>query len=465
MVQTRTHDQTPHRLGRAKGLLARWQALLLVLIGFLTAGMYAAFFFVPLLDPPHAEKHVQWSLLLFALYLPVVAWAPKISKGRLLGTLVAFTLLFRLLLWPHDPSMSDDAFRYIWDGKIQAQGFNPYEEAPNSLYLLHLRDSIIHPFINHPHLKTVYPPVAQAIFTIAYLLHPQGFLGLKLLLLLFEIAACVLLWRWIRRHGRPPGLLLLYLWCPLPILELSLDGHLDGFALPFLVALLCAAQEKRGFQVGLFLALAILVKPLPIFLVPVLFWHLRWKQSFQMLLSALVLGLCIMLPYLQEWITFLKQIAAYSRDWYFNGPLYTLLDIWLVKPANRAILQAIVLLFALVSAFWKAPLRWRLFVPLAAYMLFTPTLYPWYLLWLAPWLVLAPSRLLIGLMGLLPISHLVHAFKRLEGVWYLPLWIMLLEFLPLLWLLAMDIYQARRYRGLLRFRLQIPQSPKSTRVP
>ncbi len=424
----------------------RWQGVVLLLLALASTAMYGAFFFLPLLDPPNAERHVRWSLWLFALYLPFVAWARHLPKGALWWALVSLALLSRVLLWPHDPSMSDDAYRYLWDGKVQAHGLNPYEEPPTSLYLLHLRDPLIHPFINHPKMPTVYPPVAQAVFTGAYLLQPHGFVGLKALFVLFELVACWLMLSWLQSRGKPAGGLLLYLWCPLPILEISLDAHLDVMAMPFLLAILFAAAAKRGVAVGVLLALTILIKPLPIFWVPVLFVWLRWRQGWWMLASAFVTGLCLMLPYLQEWGNFLKQMGMYSRHWYFNGPFYTLLDIWLIKDANRLILSIIVLLASIGSAFLHIPLRWRLFLPMAVYMLFTPTLYPWYLLWLAPWLVIGPSRFLFGCVALIPLSHLVRTFKQLNGEWALPPAIMLLEFLPLLLLLSMDLRDIYRQR-------------------
>jgi len=408
--------------------------------------MYGAFFFLPLLDPPNAENYVRWSLLLFALYLPFVAWARQLPKGRMWWTLVGLAILSRLLLWPHDPSMSDDAYRYLWDGKVQAHGLNPYEEPPNSPYLMHLRDTLIHPFINHPKMPTVYPPVAQAAFTGAYLVQPQGFVGWKVLLGLSEGVACLLMLYGLQLRGKAAGGLLLYLWCPLPILEISLDGHLDALAMPFLLGIFYAAALKRGVAVGVLLALTILIKPLPIFWVPVLFVWLRWRQGWRMLASALVTGLLIMLPYVQEWGNLLKQMGVYSRHWYFNGPFYTLLDIWLIQEANRLILSSVVLMASIGAAFLRIPLRWRLFLPLAVYMLFTPTLYPWYLLWLAPWLVIGPTRFLFGCFALIPLSHLVRSFKQIDGEWALPAAIMFIEFLPLCWLLLLDLRDVYRKR-------------------
>ena len=90
-------------------------------------------------------------------------------------------IVFRLCLVFSIPALSDDIYRYVWDGRVQWAGINPYEFAPVAEELAHVRDALIFPKINHPELPTIYPPIAQIAFWVGYGIS-GGILGIKVLL-------------------------------------------------------------------------------------------------------------------------------------------------------------------------------------------------------------------------------------------------------------------------------------------
>ncbi len=417
-----------------------WLLGLAILMGL----VYLSYHFLPLLDPPNAVAHVVVASCLFVVYL-VAAWlGQRLRPSFLLYSLIGFGLLYRLILLPLDPSMSDDLYRYIWDGKMQSMGVNPYALPPSSSFLEPFKDGHIHPLINHSKLRTIYPPTSQLLFALAYQLHRDGYLGLKLLLFGAELATLLLLGFWLLYMGQPMGRLLWYAWCPLPIFELMLDGHLDGFGPPFLLAVLLAMRFRRPWMTGIFYAFGLLVKPLGMFVGPVMMWQLRWRAFFKTALSAAVILVLLHAPYIKAGTLIVEQLMHYSSHWYFNGPGFLILDIWFVPKFTRTFLALVVLSVAWITPFLRGlSLEQRFLFPLTAYMLTAPTLYPWYLVWIAPWLVMTPRPWLFWFVGSITLAHTVHDTYATTGIWQISPLIYTLEYLPLTVLLIASLRPVR----------------------
>src|SRR3989441_3345553 len=152
--------------------------------------------------------------VLFVLYL-AAAWLVRariLPTKKALAVVLGFGLLFRVLMLPTPVYLSSDLFRYLWDGRVQLAGVNPYRYAPSAPELAHLRDSEIHPRINRPAARTIYPPAAQWLFALAAALAPGSIAGWRLLLLLFEGAPVAMLLLLLRRLGVPPTAVIIYAW-------------------------------------------------------------------------------------------------------------------------------------------------------------------------------------------------------------------------------------------------------------
>ncbi len=189
-------------------------------------------------------------------------------------TVLLFAAAMRVfpLAWP--PFLSSDLFRYVWDGRVQAQGINPYLYLPAAPQLGFLRDEEIYPNTNRSEeALTIYPPMAQVIFAAIGQVW-SSLAMVKITMAAFEAVAIGAVTVLLRRAGLPGAGVLVYAWCPLPIWEYAGNGHIDGASLGFMaVALLAASTPRRGLA-GTALGLAVLCKLLPAAIFPA-FWR-RW---------------------------------------------------------------------------------------------------------------------------------------------------------------------------------------------
>ena len=201
-----------------------------------------------------------------AAYLVLRRDVPPERPHLILGA----ALVFRLTLWWSPATLSDDIFRYVWDGRVQLAGINPYLYAPSAPEVAHLRDVLYHS-INHAAIPTIYPPLAQLFFRAICVLSatPAAF---KLVLLLCDWGLCLLLAHSLVRRGQDPRRVVLYAWNPLPLIEVAGSGHIDALGVLLLFAALYALHSQRWAAAVCGLAGAFLVKLVPLALLPT-FWR------------------------------------------------------------------------------------------------------------------------------------------------------------------------------------------------
>ncbi len=216
------------------------------------------------------------------------------SRG-LLWLVLGVALAVRLPVLLAPPFLSSDLYRYVWDGRVQAAGINPYRYVPADPALAGLRDRTIYPHINRrDYAPTIYPPMAQAIFR-AVAAVGQSALAVKLAMVGFECLAVACLLGLLRIAGLPGARVLIYAWNPLAVWAFAGNGHVDAAALGLIaLALLCRARRHDGLA-GAVLGAAILVKFLPLAIAPSL-WRpdavpvrVRWRAPLACL--AVIAGL------------------------------------------------------------------------------------------------------------------------------------------------------------------------------
>jgi alpha-1,6-mannosyltransferase len=339
-------------------------------------------------------------LLQGALYLGAVACIRLLDgKGRLLPFVMLIAFLIRLgpLLLP--PYLSTDIYRYVWDGRVQGAGINPYRYAPADAALASLRDDAIYPNINRVgYAHTIYPPAAQIIYFLVTRLG-DGVLAMKLAMLAFDFGTIWLLLLLLRRLRSPPEQVLIYAWHPLTIWEIAGSGHIDS-ALCFTLALAfwMRAQDK-SLETGVALAIGALIKLFPLALLPAL--YRRWDWRLPAVLAAVALALY--LPYLTVgWrvLGFLPDYVAEERFTSGSGfYLLNLLDYFgLAGPGRTALYIAFALAILSAGTLKVLLFPWpgergfvagSVFLSLLLVILITPH-YSWYFLWLLPALCLVP---------------------------------------------------------------------------
>ncbi|HEU4369515.1 MAG TPA: glycosyltransferase 87 family protein [Methylomirabilota bacterium] len=407
---------------------------------------------------------MAWYVLLFAgqfaLYLAaswlVLRWAAR-DRGALVLVL-AFGLLFRLAVVPTPVQLSSDPYRYLWDGRVQHAGVNPYRYAPAAPELSHLRDETIHPNINRPTKRTVYPPGAEVLFALVAAVAPGSLVGWRLFLLGCEIVTGGLLLRLLRRMSRPPTAVILYAWAPLVIYEGVQAAHVDVAFLPPLLLALLWRQGGRMTAAGLALGAAILIKLYPAVLL-VAWWRRREWRLPVACLAALAAGY---VPY--AWpvglgvLGFLPEYFSSSGE-DFNVGLRALLTAAIPTGGDRVLGEVVrgltmLVLFGLLARVLIA-IRRRLredadgvfaagFAAVAAYLVLVPTaLHAWYVVWMVPFLAVRPAPGWLWFTGAVALSYLDYAWKPA----LFPAWAWALEFPPLWALLA---WEHRRALGLSR---------------
>ena len=158
-----------------------------------------------------------------------VMWRRPRSRW-VIGVILLASLGARLVLVPQTPDVSGDINRYVWDGRVQAEGINPYRYPPDDQRLAYLRDGTVWPNINHISDPTIYPPVAQATFGALHQSGLRSVSSVKLAFALIDTLSVLLLAVLLSRIGRPPTWAVIYGWHPLAILEVGRSGHVDAVA-------------------------------------------------------------------------------------------------------------------------------------------------------------------------------------------------------------------------------------------
>ncbi len=214
----------------------------------------------------------------FILYFIASYWVliTRPLRGRWLwvelGLIFAGAVIFRCMLVNLPLGLSGDAWRYLWDARVTLHGYSPYVYAPFDKILIPLHD-IVFAHISYRQFPTMYPPGAQIFFMLGYLLNPTNLIALKTLFVLLDLITCIALAALLARKGLDPRRVLLYAWCPLPIVEFAIQGHSDGIAITVMVlAVLCAQSSRRGLRIaaGICIGMAALARLYPILLLLVL---------------------------------------------------------------------------------------------------------------------------------------------------------------------------------------------------
>jgi alpha-1,6-mannosyltransferase len=384
-------------------------------------------------------------LLLNALYFFLVyllfkrPLQPDRSRGLLL-VLFLFAVFFRLCLVGSTPQLSSDIYRYVWDGRVQSQGINPYVHPPSSDSLASLRDKAIYPHINRKNFPTIYPAGAQIFFLASYWLVGDSIRGLKSILVLFDVLTMIVLIALLRTHGLQETRFAVYAWNPLVILEIAHSGHLEGFFI-FLVVLAFLLHSINKKTLGVVsLACASSTKIYPALLLPA---FLNRGERIRGLSIFFACILVFYLPYVSAGKKVLGFLPIYFKDPYesFNlGLKYFLMQIFhgldyffLTKILVGIVFAAAVVVFLKDKE--KAETLKYSYILISLQVICIPAaLHPWYVVWLIPLLAFYPSPAWLIFSCTVAFSYLKYSSP--EGI--MAPWILYAEYIPLFLLLLLD---------------------------
>lgn len=371
-------------------------------------------------DLVHAPRlFLSLVVVAFACYA-VGIWRLAALRGpRPMFVIVVVAVAARLVLLPVLPTLSTDVYRYVWDARVAQAGISPYLYPPWAQELASLRDGEVFPRLNHPTWRTIYPPGAQAFFQAVYRLRPDSVLAMKAALGLAELVGLAAVFGLLRVSDRPVSQLVIYAWNPLVLFEVWGMGHLDGLVLPAVAGAAWAALRTQYGLAGALLGLGALVKLYPAALLPLLPMA-GWPAAWSALLVIAALG------YAPAWLAGTPGVGSlprYVSEEYFNpGLLRSVLNV----PALTLAVAGLWVIF--VSATRRnSSLPARAVLLIGGLTLLSPNIFPWYAVWLVPFLAVAPSAPWIAFTGSVMFAY---AFF-LQQPWAVPPWARVVEFAPL----------------------------------
>ena len=413
------------------------------------------------------------------IYLLVILGFKQDAFSRsLLVWVILIGLLARIGMFASTPILEDDYYRYLWDGGVVAKGFNPYQYAPrdtlvggkidlpNHLKELAVQEKAILERINYPHLRTVYPPISQCAFALAHMIHPWSMTAWRMVLLLLDLVTLYLLFILLRNLNLPLQGLVIYWWNPLLIKEIYNSGHMEVVLFPFLLGFVLLLIRSRCVYASGILGLAVGVKFWPALLLPVVLRN-HWREPKRLIPAVILfagLSIVMFLPFYLTHFDSGSGLRAYASYWEMNDTLFMLI-LWTVKfilgtnghgVGNAQITARIVtagILFMWILWIVKRddqdPLETvrRFVLIIAALFLLNPTQFPWYALWMLPFLAVCPRASLLILTALLPLYYLRFYFSARGMAEIFDKGIVWLEFGPVWLLLVWEWYNGRRVAG------------------
>lgn len=470
-------------------LSARWKiggALLLALTGAmaLLSGAFAPE--IPLPQRPILAMVALLGLVGLAFrYLAELILHSR-ETPRLLAAILLAGAVMRGVMFFSTPILEDDFYRYFWDGALTANGFNPYAYAPDQikrglagegevpprLLALARESGAVIERINHAYIRTIYPPLTQAAFALAYFIEPWSLTAWRTVLLGFDLAALLLLFHILRYLRLSPLWIAVYWLNPLLVKEIFNSGHMDALVFPFILAAILLAAQQKPYRAATFLAMAAGVKIWPAALLP-LFLRPLWPDYRRMAAALALFGILALLLFLPIFAGgFWNESSAftnYSTRWQLNDSLFKILlgfswgitKLIGVHPGHSQLLARFLAGFLLLGWIGYLTLRTggkpttsnpqlttgdpaaifdRSLLLIAGMFLLLPNQFPWYGVWLTPLLAISPRKSLLWLTPLLSLYYLRYYFLAAGKVELFDYGIVWFEFIPVWALIFREWY-------------------------
>lgn len=349
----------------------------------------------------HVPEFIAASLAAGVLYLVGGYLVERFVLGpAALAIILTSAVLFRLLLLPVKPALSEDVYRYQWEGRVERAGFNPYKVYPAVPGLAWLQDPK-HPLETGRNTPTIYPPLSEMALSLV-----ETITEYKLLFTALDVLSLLIVLLLLSTLGQPLNRALIYAWNPAVIVSFAMCGHQDSLAiLTLLAANLFIIGGRRALSIA-FLALSFLSKYFSVLLLPVFLKRTRWAYA-EIFGALAILGY---LPYAGAGRGLFRGLRDYFAGWEANDSLFRL-----IRSAGNSRAQAELVAMVLVIGLVVYALKKRM-EPLSASLLLTaslallsPNAFPWYFTWSVPFLCFYPRVpwLLMSVVSVLGYSPVV----------------------------------------------------------
>jgi len=336
---------------------------------------------------------------------------------------LALAGLWHLLFLRMPPGSDDDIHRYVWDGHVQRLGYNPYVLVPSDPALVGLHTAETRA-LNHPDLPSPYPAGAQLFFRAVTAIHESTF-ALKVAFVVCDFAIVFVLLDILRWTRQGQHWVLAYAWHPLLATEVAGSGHIDIVGVLLVVVSAAALGRRWRTIAAVAFGLAVAVKLLPIVLLPLYWRRVRVRDG---VLAAIIVGLLYM-PFLSHGRISTGSLGTYAQSFRFNDPVFAVFE----RLTSPEIALGLAVLFGFLAAIWmrRKTTEWSTDAfawPMAASLLCAPVIYPWYLLWLLPFLRSTSTLpIVIWTVSIIP-TYIVWHLRAVGRPWVLPGWVVLLEY-------------------------------------
>jgi len=328
---------------------------------------------------------------------------------------------FQFLRMP--TGLDDDIHRYLWDGRVQRLGYNPYIVVPSEPAFASLHTSETRT-MNNPEVPSPYPAGAQLFFRAVTSIHESTF-ALKVAFVVCDLAIVFVLLDILRSTRQGEHWVLAYAWHPLLATEVAGSGHVDILGVLLLLVSAAALFRRWRAVAALAFGLAVAVKFLPIVLLPLYWKRVRMRDA---ALAAIVLGL-LYIPFLNHGRIPIGSLGTYVQRFRFNDPVFATLE----RVTAPQVAAGLAVLVGFLTAIWMRrksaegsldAFAW----PMAASLLCAPVVYPWYMLWLLPFIRSTSTMpIMIWTLSIIPTYYVWH-LRMVGRPWLVPDWIMMLEY-------------------------------------
>ncbi len=331
----------------------------------------------------------------------------------------------RIALIPAAPS--DDINRYLWEGKLTANGVSPYQGLAADEKYSEYRDDYWSR-MNHTDKPTAYPPLAMLIFRG---INSYGYspLSYKIVFLVVDLIVIAMLLALLTHLHRPLHWSLIYGLSPITLLSYSAEGHFDVVMVAAFVAALLAFNKRWFVACGIAAGIAVGVKLMAAVVAPILLWKTGWKG----ITAGLITLILPLIFYWSDLYSVLNALFVFGSNGAFNGPVHSLLRSLLDSIQSASSVVATLYIICWIAAFWLM-LRGRLWSALllafGGLLVLSPIIHFWYLTWVLPLIALRPRLSWISLSVTSSLYFLVWKTQSETGVWDMPLWAKWMFWLP-----------------------------------
>ncbi|WP_462247850.1 hypothetical protein [Ekhidna sp.] len=394
-------------------------------------------------------------LAYFSTFFCYIFLLQKVDHTRLLFTA---GIISRILLFFSLPILSDDLYRFIWDGTLLNSGIHPFAELP----IEHVGKGIdgitpeLFERLNSPNYFTIYPPLNQFIFWLSVIVGQGNWLVsanvIRLIIYSADVGSFIVLRKLLMHYQKPQTLALWYWLNPLVILEFTGNLHFEGLVIFFTLVGIYLFEKNRKWGSAAGFGLAIGTKLLPLIYLPFLFLKGLYEKKWLIAILSGIVGLLTLLPLLDE--TFISAMSEsldlYFRSFEFNASIYFVaraIGYWIYGYNNIALIGPLLSIVSIISILtvsivglwkkWSIP-KTLLFI-LTIYLLFTTTVHPWYIIPLISFGILAGYWYPIVWSLMIFLTYSGYS----EGGFELPMYVIVIEYLIVAIVALVEV----RFRG------------------